>query len=51
MDALGLALGQCVRGLLVLALRDRTIVAIAIGLFRSAPERDSLVAIVARSFA
>jgi hypothetical protein len=31
--------------------RDRTIVAIATGWFRSAPERDSLVVIVARSFA
>jgi hypothetical protein len=34
---------------LVLASPDRTIVAIAIGQFRSAPERDSLMAIVARS--
>jgi hypothetical protein len=34
---------------LVLASPYRTIVAIVIGRFRSAPERDSLMAIVARS--
>jgi hypothetical protein len=36
---------------LVVASLYRTIVAIGIGLFRLAPERDSLMAIVARSFA
>ena len=47
--ALWMAMGQCVRGQLVVASPYRTIVAIATGWFRSAPERDSLVAIVARS--
>ena len=49
LDALRMAIGQCVRRLLLLASPCRTIVAIATGWFRSAPERDSLVVIVARS--